>query len=128
MDSWIDGDIDFEELRSQLFDAYQHQSPLHKSIVQLFSISYGPTSITNAVAALNYIGITTRTGKKLTPGNLKPQITNLIEDQLLIYGSGHLPQCHPLIVEIITRHTVDRGPGELRGIVRPWFDRCVGLD
>ena len=107
MDSWIDDDIDFEELRSQIFDAYQHQSPLQKSIVQLFSIFYGPTSITNAVAALNHIGITTKTGKKITPGNLKPQIAGLIEDQLLIYGSGYLPQCHPLIVEIVTRNTVE---------------------
>lgn len=98
--------IDFDELRSQLFDTYQQQSPLHKSIVQLLSIFYGATSIANIAAALNHIGITTKTGKKVTPSNLKPQITRLIEEQILVYGSGHLPQCHPLIMEMVTRNTV----------------------
>ncbi|NEQ48529.1 MAG: DEAD/DEAH box helicase [Leptolyngbya sp. SIO3F4] len=106
MDSWIDDEIDFEELRSQLFDTYQQQSPLSKSIVQLLSVFYGPTTVANVVTALNYIGITTKTGKKFTPGNLKPQITSLIESDLLIYGAGHLPQCHPLLVEMVTRSAI----------------------
>ena len=103
----MDDGIDFEELRSQLFDTYQQQSPIRKSIVQLFSIFYGPTTIANAVTALNQIGITTKTNKKFTHSNLKSQVVKLIEDQLLIYGSGHLPQCHPLIVEMVTRNAVE---------------------
>ncbi|MEM9264141.1 MAG: DEAD/DEAH box helicase [Cyanobacteria bacterium P01_F01_bin.13] len=106
MDSWTEDDIDLEELRSQLFDTYQQQQPLRKSIVQLLSVFYGPTSIANIATALNYIDLTTKAGKKITPGNLKPQITALIEAQLLIYGAGHLPQCHPLIVDMVTRNAV----------------------
>ncbi|MBT9315395.1 DEAD/DEAH box helicase [Leptothoe spongobia] len=113
MDSWIDDEIEFEELQSRLFNTYQQQSPLRKSIVQLLSVFYGPTTIANTVAALNYIGITTKTGKKITSGNLKPQIVSLIEDKLLIYGAGHLPQCDPLIVEMVTRDAVKLDTYEL---------------
>ncbi|MFG6097318.1 DEAD/DEAH box helicase [Leptothoe sp. ISB3NOV94-8A] len=115
MDSWIDEDdelLDFEELRSQLFTTYQQQTSLRKSIVQLLSIFYGPTSLANATTALNYVGITTKTGKTITPSSLKTQITGLINDKLLIYGAGHLPQCHPLIVEQVTRDVVQSGPFE----------------
>ena len=115
MDSWMDDEIelfdedeliDFDELRSQLFDVYQQQSPFRKSIVQLLSVFYAPATIANLVTALNQIGITTKTGKKITPSNLRPQITALIEEQLVIHGAGHLPQCHLLIVEMVTRDAV----------------------
>ncbi len=111
MDSWIDDeaefDFDFEELRSQLFEIYQQQTPLRQNIVQLLSVFYGPTSLANIAAALNHIKVTTATGKTITPSNLRPQITNLMEHQILIYGAGHLPQCHPLIVEMVTREVVE---------------------
>ena len=106
MDSWIDDELDVEELRSQLFNIYQQQPPLRKSIVQLFSVFYSPTNLANAVTALNHIGITTKSGKKFTPSSLRTQITVLIEEQLLIQGAGQLPQCHPLIVEMVTRNAV----------------------
>lgn len=105
MNSWMDEDdlIAVEELRSQLFQRYQQQTSVRKSIVQIFSIFYSPTSIANATTALNYVGITTKTGKKITPSNLRTQIAGLIEEQLLVYGTGQLPQCHTLIVEMVTR-------------------------
>ena len=106
MDSWMDDDVDLiavEEVRSQLFSLYKQQTPLRKSIVQVFSIFYSPTSIANAATALNYVGITTKTGKKITPSNLRTQIAALLEEQLLIQGAGQLPQCNPLVVEIVTR-------------------------
>lgn len=107
MDSWMDDELEFEELRSQLFDTYQQQNPLRKSIVQLLSIFYGPTTLTNLATALNYVGTTTKTGKKITPSNLKTQIANLLNDQLIIHGEGHLPQCHPFIIEMVTRNALD---------------------
>ncbi len=108
MNSWTEeADIDLEEVRSQLFDTYQQQSSLRKSIVQLLSVFYGPTSIAHIATALNYIGLTTKAGKPFTPSNLKPHISALIESQLLSYGAGHLPQCHPLIVEMVTRNAVE---------------------
>ncbi|MEM9806077.1 MAG: hypothetical protein AAF959_12425 [Cyanobacteria bacterium P01_D01_bin.56] len=106
MDDFMGNEIDFEELRWQLFDIYQQQIPLHQSIVQLSSIFYGPTSLTHIATALNYLGITTKTDKQFTPSNLKPHITHLIEGQLLIHGAGHLPQCHPLLVELVTRNAM----------------------
>ncbi|MEM7794047.1 MAG: DEAD/DEAH box helicase [Cyanobacteria bacterium P01_C01_bin.118] len=115
MDSWVDDEdnyIDFEELRSQLFDTYQQQPPLLKGMVQLLSIFYGPTTIANIVTALNQIGLTTKTGKKITSANIKAQINRLIEDQLLIHGGGHLPQCNPLIVEMVSRNAVRLGTFE----------------
>lgn len=122
----IDDDelIDFDELRSQLFDVYQQQSPFRKSIVQLLAVFYAPATISNLVTALNQIGITTKTGKKITPSNLRPQITALIEDQIVIHGAGHLPQCHPLIVEMVTRNAVRLNIFEpmlqaVRGIFHP---------
>lgn len=105
----MDDEIDFSELRSQLFKTYQQQASLGTAIVQLLSIFYGPTTITNLVTVLNALGITTKTGKTITPANIKPQVTRLLEDQLLIYGGGHLPQCHPLIVEMVTRHAATLG-------------------
>ncbi|MEO0735394.1 MAG: DEAD/DEAH box helicase [Cyanobacteria bacterium J06649_12] len=125
MDSWIDDEIDFEELRSQLFDTYEQQAPLGKVIVQLLSVFYGPTSIANITTALNAIGITTKTGKKITPANLRPQITRLLEIQLLIYGGGHLPQCNPLIVEMVTRQvaTLDLFEPMLQGVTNIFHPR-----
>ncbi|MGD1855382.1 MAG: DEAD/DEAH box helicase [Leptolyngbyaceae cyanobacterium] len=112
MDSWMDDDLDVEALRHQRFDTYQQQPPLRKGVVQLLSIFYGPTSVANIVTALNHVGLTTKTGKKITPSNLKSHLTGLIEDQLLIYGGGHLPQCHPLIVEMVTRDAIKIGTFE----------------
>ena len=125
MDSWMDDEIDFEELRSQLFDTYEQQAPLGKAIVQLLSVFYGPTSIANITTALNAIGITTKTGKKITPANLRPQITRLLEIQLLIYGGGHLPQCNPLNVEMVTRQvaTLDLFEPMLQGVANIFHPR-----
>ncbi|MEO0870288.1 MAG: ATP-dependent helicase, partial [Cyanobacteria bacterium J06642_11] len=109
MDSFAEGmedSIDFEELRSQLFHTYQQQTSLRKSIVQLSSIFYGPTPLANMATALNYLGINTQGGKPFTPSNLRAYVTPLIKDQVLIYGAGHLPQCHPLLVELVTRNAV----------------------
>ncbi|MEL7505701.1 MAG: DEAD/DEAH box helicase [Cyanobacteria bacterium J06554_1] len=121
----MDDEIDFEALRSQLFDTYEQQAPLGKAIVQLLSVFYGPTSIANITTALNAIGITTKTGKKITPANLRPQITRLLEIQLLIYGGGHLPQCNPLIVEMVTRQvaTLDLFEPMLQGVTNIFHPR-----
>ncbi len=125
MDSWTDDEIDFGELRSQLFKTYQQQASLGTAIVQLLSIFYGPTTITNLVTVLNALGITTKTGKKITPANVKPQVHQLLEDQLLIYGGGHLPQCHPLIVEMVTRHaaTLDSFEAMLQAVIHTFHPR-----
>ncbi|MEM6251509.1 MAG: DEAD/DEAH box helicase [Cyanobacteria bacterium P01_D01_bin.156] len=107
MSNFTEGDmVDFEELRSQLFDTYQQLSPLRQSITQLSSLFYGPTPLASLCAALNHIGISTPTGKQFTPSNLRSQINFLIEVQVLIYGAGHLPQCNPLLVELVTRNAV----------------------
>lgn len=120
----MDDEIDLEEMRSHLFNTYQQQSPLRKTIVQLLSVFYGATSTANIATALNYIGATTKTGKAITPSNLKSQITALMEEQLLIYGAGHLPQCHALIIEMVSRQTVQSDIFEpmaqaVRGIFHP---------
>ncbi|MBX2863185.1 MAG: DEAD/DEAH box helicase [Leptolyngbyaceae cyanobacterium MAG.088] len=113
MTSRMDDEIGFEELRSQLLKSYEQQTSLCKSIVQLFSVFYAPTSIANISTALNYIGVTTKPGENITPSKLKSQITKLLEHQLLVYGAGHLPQCNPLIVEIVTRNVVSSDDFEL---------------
>ncbi|WP_246559708.1 DEAD/DEAH box helicase [Leptothoe kymatousa] len=96
--------LDLGELRSQLFDIYQQQSALRTSIVQLSSLFYGPTPIASITASLNQLGNGAK--QQFTPGQIKTQIKGLINDQLLVYGAGNLPQCNPLLVELVTRNIV----------------------
>jgi hypothetical protein len=61
---------------------------------------------TSFLECFNYIGARDHNYKPFTNSTLKPYIDGLLTAGLLVQGQGQGPQCHPLLVEIVTRSAV----------------------
>lgn len=95
-----------ENLRKPLIEAYAKRSPLHKNILQLFSVIYEPVSKALLLECLKHSKVRDNNKKPFTTTTLAPHLELLIRANLLIQEKGFGPQCHPLIVEIVTRDAV----------------------
>jgi superfamily II DNA or RNA helicase len=104
-----DSSVSTVKLREQLAEAYYAAVPIEQYIVQLLSIIYEPVGRTSIVICLNHLGAQDQRGKPFSPPTLKPYIDSLIQQRLLIQEGGQGVQCHPLLVEVATRNSIQVG-------------------
>ena len=100
-------------IRSNLTKIYQQLPPKKKQMVQLFSVIYGPVSRTDFLSCLTPCAIKNEDDKAFNGKTLKLYLDNLIDLGVLIQEKGKGPQCHPLLVEIVTRDAIKSGCFEL---------------
>ncbi|WP_253188051.1 DEAD/DEAH box helicase [Leptolyngbya sp. 'hensonii'] len=99
-------DSETAELQTQLIEQYHQLSPLEQQIVQVLSIIYDAVARTMLIACLNHMGTRDAQGKPLISATLKPHIDRLLELGIVTQAQGQGPCCHPLLVEVATRHAV----------------------
>ncbi|MBW4418907.1 MAG: DEAD/DEAH box helicase [Myxacorys californica WJT36-NPBG1] len=103
---------DSETLRTRLIETYQNASTLEKQMLHLFSVIYEPVNRTAFLECFNRTGTVDEQGKLLGASTLRTRIERLLKANLLIQEPGQGPQCHPLIVEIVTRDAIAAGTFE----------------
>lgn len=97
---------DTENVRSMLVKVYQKLPALEQVMVQMFSIIYEPVSQSVFVNCLNNLDAKDRGNQRFTTATIKPYLDRLIDKGVLVQPSGFGPQCHPLLAEVVTRHTL----------------------
>jgi superfamily II DNA or RNA helicase len=96
---------DFEQ-RQRLVKRYQLVSPLEQDILQLCSVMYLPMSRVVILRCVNQSNLLDRNKRGFTTTTLKPVLDKLLEEELLIQEPGHGIECHPLLVEVLTREVL----------------------
>lgn len=91
--------------RQALLKKYSQISSWEQTIVQLCSLIYEPVKRTTFMTCLNPM---TAGIENYQPASINTILNKLIKANLLIEKSGHI-QCHPLLVEIATRETIEAG-------------------
>jgi SNF2 family DNA or RNA helicase len=100
-------------LQRQLLTAAYHELPtVQQQIVQLMSVIYTQVSRSALVPCINHIGVKDKGGKAFVVQTLKPYLDRLLTKGLILQEYGQNLQCHPLIAEIVTRHTLEVGQFE----------------
>ncbi|NDJ17753.1 DEAD/DEAH box helicase [Myxacorys almedinensis] len=103
---------DSEALRTRLIETYQKASFIEKQMLHLFSVIYEPVNRTAFLECFAHTGARDEHGKPLGVSVLRSRIERLLNAQLLIQERGQGPQCHPLLVEIVTRDAISTGTFE----------------
>jgi superfamily II DNA or RNA helicase len=103
---------DPDRLRHQLSQAYKTLSVLDRQIVRLFSVIYEPISRTAFLDCLNQTSCRDENKRLFVGKTLKPHLDRLIEIGVLQQESGQGLRCHPLLVEIASRDSVQEGDFE----------------
>ena len=104
------------KLRERLVNAYRKLPPLDKKILQLLSVIYEPVSRTKLLACLNEMKVLDSDKKTLVMQTLKPPCDRLSALNLMVQEKNQGAECHPLVIEIVTRDAVQTG--QLEPIVK----------
>ena len=99
----------FEAQRNELMSIYGQFSELEQQLAQLTSIIYAPVSKAQLLKCFNRYLQNSQIHKPLTTATLKPHLDRLIDHEIVVIESGFGLQCHPLLVEVITRDALDQG-------------------
>lgn len=94
------------EQRSRLIETYRQLSQVEQLLVQLMSVIYEPISRALLVNCWNHLGTQDRGNVHFSQPSLKPYLERLIQQQVVVQSAQYGPQCHPLIVEVATRHAI----------------------
>ena len=107
-----DSTDELAKLRERLVNAYRKLPPLDKKILQLLSVIYEPVSRTKLLACLNEMKVLDSDKKSLVMQTLKPPCDRLSALNLLVQEKNQGSECHPLVIEIVTRDAVKTGQFE----------------
>jgi len=91
-----------------LIDAYERYPQAEKAILQVLSIVYQPINQTALQSILDRLEWRTPDGTRLSEIMAKPLRERLLADSLITHEKGLL-QCHPDIVEVLTRTALAEG-------------------
>ncbi|MCG6863001.1 MAG: ATP-dependent helicase, partial [Chromatiaceae bacterium] len=91
-----------------LIDAYERYPRAEKAILQVLSIVYQPINQTTLQRILDHLEWRTPDGARLSEIMAKPLRERLLADGLITHEKGLL-QCHPDVVEVLTREAVAAG-------------------
>jgi superfamily II DNA or RNA helicase len=96
------------ENRQQLIEIYQKQTTINQEIIQLLSVIYEPITRTSFLECFQLTGNLDEQGKSYNIKTLKPQIDRFLKLRLLAEDGNKKIICHPLIVEIATRDSINQ--------------------
>jgi Helicase conserved C-terminal domain len=99
-------EADIPQFRAQLNREFHQLPPLEEKIIQLLSVFYEPISRTLLLESLNFIGARDSNYKSFVSSTLRPYIEGLLAKNLIVQSSINALQCHPLLVETVTRSAV----------------------
>jgi len=105
-------EIDIDKFRDQLTAAYRKLPPTQQAIVRLISVIYMPVTRAAIIPCLNHMGIRDDRGKPFVNETLKPHFQSLLKQNLITQEYGQSLQCHPLLMEIVTRDAIAAGQFE----------------
>ncbi|MFZ4641482.1 MAG: DEAD/DEAH box helicase [Nodosilinea sp.] len=118
-----------EEVGAKLEERYQHLSETEQDILELLSVNYAPVPKKQLLTCLNTYWNEDKRSRPLTAKDLTAYLNRLIQQELVIMQGSHGSQCHPLLVEVVTRHAIRKNHFEamvktiekvLPIPVRPW--------
>jgi SNF2 family DNA or RNA helicase len=105
--------IDTTKLQTQLADKYFNLHPSIQKTIQLFSVIYAPIDKNLFLSCLSKIDALDENNKPWVTKTLSSQIDKLLKAGLLIQENRQGAECHPLLIEIATRHAVQTGQFEI---------------
>ena len=109
MASMIRTDVETNGLRQHLIHTYQQLSPLDQQILQLFAVIYEPIGRSTVLKCLHHAQIHDASNHKFTSSVLKRHLDDLENTGLLLPEARQGLQCHPLLVESVTRDAHQSG-------------------
>ena len=95
-----------EDGRARLKERYERLPEIEQTLLELLSVNYVPIAKSQLLVCLNIYRNQTQATKSLTIKDLASYLSRLIQQELVVIHGGHGPQCHPLVVEIVTRNTI----------------------
>ncbi|MGJ5634513.1 hypothetical protein, partial [Nostoc sp. CALU 1950] len=101
------------KLQTQLSHIYFELHPSVQKVIQLFSVIYTPIDKNSFVSCISKTGALDENNKPWGTKTLSPQIDKLLKAGLLVQSSRQGAECHPLLIEIATRHAVQTGQFEI---------------
>jgi superfamily II DNA or RNA helicase len=100
---------DPDTVRAGLADRYRQLPNVEQELVQLLAVMYASTSKNQVVDCLNAYRRHCRQPTDVTPSQLKPFLSRLIKQEVLIAPGRDRHQCHPLLTEVATRDAISQG-------------------
>ena len=98
-----------DTLRAHAVETYERLPSREKAILHLFAVIYEPVNRSNFLKCLNRSGVRDKQDRPFTATTLRPYLTTLLKQGLLVQPPSQSARCNPLLTEIATRDAIREG-------------------
>lgn len=92
-----------------LFKFYQSCADPNQQIMQVMAVIYGSCNRQQLIDCLNHLGIKTKNNQVFDAVRLRPHVSELMDQGLIITNKSRAILCNPLVAELITCELIETG-------------------